>query len=220
MTTGIRPTQRAETTVFNLPNQLTAGRLLLALLLFVLVVWQQYLGALVFFVLAAGTDWIDGWYARKYGQVTKLGRILDPFADKVVICGTFILLCATPQMTEIPWGLRPWMVVVIVGRELLVTTMRSFIERQGIDFSARVSGKVKMVLQCIAAGVCLLYLARHSFAPGLSWLGGPVFSWLDGPVFSWLGVAVAVAVWIALLATVYSGLVYIVAAVRLLGSGQ
>jgi len=200
MTTGIGSTQRASQAVFNLPNQLTAGRILLSLVSFVFIVWQQYLWALVFFILAATTDWIDGWYARKYGQVTTLGRILDPFADKVIICGTFILLCATPEMTAVAWGLRPWMVVVIVGRELLVTALRSFIERQGMDFSARVSGKLKMVLQCIAAGVCLYFLARESFP----------FN------FPWLGWVVAVLVWIAVLATIYSGLVYVLAAVRLL----
>jgi CDP-diacylglycerol--glycerol-3-phosphate 3-phosphatidyltransferase len=185
---------------FNLPNQLTAGRLVLSLVLFVFVVWQQYVWALLFFILAAITDWMDGWYARKYDQVTTLGRILDPLADKVIICGTLILLSATPEMTAVPWGLRPWMVVVIVGRELLVTTLRSFIERQGMDFSARASGKVKMVLQCIAAGVCLFYLAREAFPLSIPWLG-------------W---AVAAAVWLAVLATVYSGAVYVAAAVRLL----
>lgn len=200
MTSGIPSAERTSQTAFNLPNQLTAGRLVLSLVLFVFVVWQQYVWALLFFILGAATDWIDGWYARKYGQVTTLGRILDPLADKVIICGTFILLAATPEMVSVPWGLRPWMVVVIVGRELLVTTLRSFIERQGMDFSARTSGKVKMVLQCIAAGVCLLYLAREAYPLSIPWLG-------------W---AVAVAVWIALLATIYSGAVYVAAAVRLL----
>ena len=62
-------------------------------------------------------------------------------------------------MAEVPWGLRAWMVVVIVGRELLVTALRSFIEDRGSDFSAKMSGKLKMVLQCVAAGACLFYLS-------------------------------------------------------------
>ena len=111
------------------------------------------------FIVAAGTDWLDGYYARKYSQVTTLGRILDPFADKVIVCGTFIFLMAIPAMAEVPWGLRAWMVVVIVGRELLVTALRSFIEDRGSDFSAKMSGKLKMVLQCVAAGACLFYLS-------------------------------------------------------------
>lgn len=117
--------------VFNLPNQLTSLRLLLSVVMFFLIPWEFYWTCLVLFVVAAGTDWLDGYYARKYGQVTTLGRILDPFADKVIICGTFIFLAAIPRMLETPWGIRPWMVVVIVGRELLVTALRSFLEQRG-----------------------------------------------------------------------------------------
>ena len=68
------------------------------------------------------------------------------------------------MMAEVPWGLRAWMVVVIVGRELLVTALRSFIEDRGSDFSAKMSGKLKMVLQCVAAGVCLFYLSYDAAA--------------------------------------------------------
>ena len=82
--------------LFNLPNQLTSLRLLLSVVLFGLIVWEHYLTSLVLFIVAAGTDWLDGYYARKYGQVTTLGRILDPFADKVIVCGTFIFLAADP----------------------------------------------------------------------------------------------------------------------------
>ena len=80
----------------------------------------------------------------------------------MIVCGTFILLAAIPAMSEVPWGLRAWMVVVIVGRELLVTALRSFIEERGSDFSAKMSGKLKMVLQCLAAGACLFYLSYES----------------------------------------------------------
>ena len=91
------------------------------------------------FVVAAGTDWLDGYWARKYGQVTNLGRILDPFVDKIIICGTFIFLAAVPDS-----GVQAWMAVVIVGRELLVTALRSYLEGEGADFSASMSGKLKM----------------------------------------------------------------------------
>jgi CDP-diacylglycerol--glycerol-3-phosphate 3-phosphatidyltransferase len=189
--------------VFNLPNQLTALRLLLSVVLFCFIACGRYFTGMWLFIIAAGTDWLDGYYARKWGQVTTLGRILDPFADKVIICGTFILLAAAPGMIAERWGLRAWMVVVIVGRELLVTALRSFIEQRGSDFSAKMSGKLKMVLQCIAAGACLFYLsyAKATDAPAWSW---------------WL---MAVSVWAALALTVYSGLVYIAAAARLLREG-
>jgi CDP-diacylglycerol--glycerol-3-phosphate 3-phosphatidyltransferase len=110
------------------------------------------------------------------------------------------MLAAISAVTYMPepwgrWGLQPWMVVVIVGRELLVTVLRSFIENQGSDFSAKMSGKLKMVLQCIAAGACLFYM-RYPQA--------------------WVCWVVVISVWSAVLLTVYSGVVYVFAAVRLL----
>jgi CDP-diacylglycerol--glycerol-3-phosphate 3-phosphatidyltransferase len=191
--------------VFNLPNQLTSLRLLLSVVMFFLIPWEFYWTCLVLFVVAAGTDWLDGYYARKYGQVTTLGRILDPFADKVIICGTFIFLAAIPRMLETPWGIRPWMVVVIVGRELLVTALRSFLEQRGADFSAKMSGKLKMLLQCIAAGAALVYLSFGHLP-----VGQPGWVW-------W---TMVLSTWAAVLLTVYSGLIYVVAAVRLLRKMQ
>ena len=123
--------QIAKERVFNVPNQLTVLRLVLSLALFVLIAFQYYLASFFVFVVAASTDWIDGYWARKYGQVTTLGRILDPFVDKIIVCGTFIFLGAVPGS-----GIAAWMAVLIVGRELLVTALRSFLEGEGADFSA------------------------------------------------------------------------------------
>ncbi len=144
--------------VFNLPNQLTWARLILAAVMFGLIALQYYFAGMVLFIIAASPIGSMATYARKYNQVTTLGRILDPFADKVIICGTFIYLAAIPDMHRYLW---PSMAVIVVGRELLVTALRSFIEEQGGDFSAKMSGKLKMVLQCIAAGVSLFYLSRN-----------------------------------------------------------
>src|ERR1700730_5552135 len=135
-------------TVFNVPNQLSSIRLVLAIVLFGLIAYQYYFAGMWVFIVAAGTDWIDGFYARRYNQVTTRGRILDPFVDKIIICGTFIFLAGIKDS-----GLTSAMAVVVVGRELLVTALRSFLEQQGADFSATLSGKLKMVLQCIAAAV-------------------------------------------------------------------
>jgi len=189
----------------NLPNQLTFLRLALAVVMFCLIAWDFFLASFVLFVIAAGTDWLDGYFARKYGQVTTLGRILDPFADKVIVCGTFIFLVAVPELLEVRFGLRPWMVVVIVGRELLVTALRSFLEDQGADFSAQFSGKLKMVLQCVAAGACLVYLDC-----GKAIGGAP----------AWVRWTMVASVWAAVLSTVYSGLAYVVAASRLVRSNR
>ncbi len=150
------------------------------------------------FVVAASTDWLDGYFARKYNLVTTLGRILDPFADKVIICGTFIFLAAIRRSLR---RASPWMAVVIVGRELLVTALRSFLEQQGADFSATLSGKLKMVLQCIAASVCLFCLAW----PELLTPFGPA-----------AGLTLGGFLWAAVLITVLSGVAYVRSAVLLL----
>ena len=68
----------AESQVWNVPNKISMARLVLSVVVFVLIPLQQYWVAFAIFVIAAGTDWVDGWYARKYNQVTQLGRILDP----------------------------------------------------------------------------------------------------------------------------------------------
>jgi CDP-diacylglycerol--glycerol-3-phosphate 3-phosphatidyltransferase len=170
--------------------------------MFVMIAWEHYLTSFVLFVIAAGTDWLDGYFARKYGLVTTLGRILDPFADKVIVCGAFIFLLPIPSMTQMPFGLRPWMVVVIVGRELLITALRSFFEERGSDFSAKMSGKLKMLLQCVAAAAALLYLAHP-----------PVENPPD-----WLLATLVISLWSAVVVTAYSGVVYVWMAWRLLKS--
>ena len=189
----------------NFPNLLTSLRLILAIALFIVVGIAQaestseqnksqlYWAALITFVVAASTDWIDGFWARRYGQVTVLGRIFDPFVDKVIICGTFIFLVASPgsQVTA-------WMAVVVTGREMLVTVLRSFFEQQGTDFSSKMAGKLKMVLQCLAV-VASLYLLTF---------GGNEPSWLTPTVVTIL--------WAAILLTLYSGGEYLVVAARLM----
>ena len=183
----------AQATMLNLPNQITLARLLLSVLVFVLIPMGQYIAALVVFLLAAGTDWLDGYIARKYDMVTRLGRILDPFVDKFLICGVFIYLAA-----EFPEsGIAAWMAVVVVARELMVTVIRSFLEGEGVDFSAKTAGKLKMVFQCLAAAVSLLVLGQAA-AP----------DWMD-----WL---LVVSAWLAVASTVYSGAGYVVRAIALM----
>jgi CDP-diacylglycerol--glycerol-3-phosphate 3-phosphatidyltransferase len=176
----------------NVPNVLTAMRLVLAVVVFVLVPLGWYASALVVFIVAAVTDWVDGWWARRFGQVTQFGRIFDPFADKIIVCGLFILLAAE-EGSEI----APWMAVVVVGREMLVTALRGFIEQSGGDFSAQLSGKLKMVFQCAAIIASLILLRR-----------GP----LTAP--EWMHWVVLSLVWIAVISTIYSGVGYCLAAGR------
>ena len=193
-------TANPENVVFNIPNQLTAVRLALSIAVFVLIPLQLYLPALVVFALAAGTDWIDGWWARKYKQVTKLGRVFDPFVDKILICGTFIFLAAEKDS-----GIYAWMAVVVMGREMLVTVLRTMVEQSGGDFSAKMAGKLKMVFQCLAVGVSLVVLMYLQ--------SGSKVSANDN---SWLFWTLHISAWLAVLSTIYSGLEYVFIAARTL----
>ena len=140
----------------NIPNLITISRLLMAVVLFVLIEadgwWKT---ATVLFAIAAATDFLDGFIARRYGLVTPLGRILDPFADKIIICGVFVFLLSVGG-SESKSGVTAWIVVVVLAREMFVTSLRGFLEKRGQDFSAALSGKLKMVLQCAAVPLCLL----------------------------------------------------------------
>ncbi|MDO4856788.1 MAG: CDP-diacylglycerol--glycerol-3-phosphate 3-phosphatidyltransferase [Thermoguttaceae bacterium] len=185
--------------VWNVPNVLTMLRLVLSCVLFTMIALgpQYMIAALVLFVVTALTDFVDGWWARKFNQCTQFGRIMDPFADKILICGTFIFLSARPEM-QADWRLfQPWMAVVIMGREMLVTAIRGFMEQKGIDFRAKWAGKIKMGFQCIACAAGCLYLSfDEGFAP------------------EWLYWTVVVSVWVTIFSTLQSGFGYVMCAVK------
>jgi CDP-diacylglycerol--glycerol-3-phosphate 3-phosphatidyltransferase len=199
--------QSNSSKVFNVPNQLTTLRLILSIVLFGFIEFDYYLTSLILFVIAAGTDWLDGYWARKYGQVTTLGRILDPFADKMIICGTYIFLAANVNS-----GLVAWMVVVVVGREMLVTVLRSYMEGHGHDFSANMPGKLKMVFQCFTAGASLYALFRIQRMGADATLA----SLLESPTV-WLWWTLHISIGLTIFMTLYSGVIYVIAAARMLG---
>lgn len=122
--------------------------------------------AAALFIIAALTDALDGHLARKWKAESKFGRIMDPFADKLLVLGAFIML-AGPGFTSVAEGVgrvqvtavAGWMAVVMVARELLVTSIRGAYESEGVDFSAGLSGKVKMILQSVAVPLILLIVA-------------------------------------------------------------
>lgn len=180
-------TEATRSSLLSLPNQLTIARLVLSIVLFVLIQFAWFKTAFVVFVVAASTDWLDGFLARRWGMVSVFGRILDPLVDKIIICGAFIFLAAIKGSEIVPW-----MAVVVVGRELLVTALRAFLEQHGADFSATMSGKLKMVFQCVAAGGSLLLLSWQATQVPLSL-----------PLF------VKAAAWLAVLMTIYSGAEYV-----------
>jgi CDP-diacylglycerol---glycerol-3-phosphate 3-phosphatidyltransferase len=122
--------------------------------------------AAAIFIIAALTDALDGHLARKWKVESKFGRIMDPMADKLLVLGGFILL-AGPGFTAVAEGagrvqvsgVAGWMVVVMVARELLVTSIRGVYEADGVDFSAGWSGKAKMILQSVVIPLILLLIA-------------------------------------------------------------
>jgi CDP-diacylglycerol--glycerol-3-phosphate 3-phosphatidyltransferase len=180
------------------PNLLSFARIPLAVVLFACIANEWWPAGLAVFLVATATDWLDGWWARKFGPLTLVGRNLDPLADKVLVCGAFIYLIPVREA-----GIDPWMVTVVVCRELLVTGIRGMVEAAGKKFGADWFGKLKMGLQCaVLIGVLLLAWLRTR--PDTS------------DALALLNRVQLVLLWAMLAATVGSGAQYVVKAARLL----
>lgn len=194
-----KPYGPLDVDALNLPNCITVSRLVLAFVLFAMISYGGlWVASAIVFAVAAATDAVDGYLARRYGMVTTLGRILDPFVDKIIVCGAFIfLLAVNNQAAGIQSGIGPWMTLVVIGREMFITGLRSILEQQGKDFSASMSGKIKMVVQCFAVEASLL-----SLSPAMKSV------WLDG--------VRDVLLWLAVLFTLASGILYIRRAAQIL----
>lgn len=179
------------TQILNVPNSLSLARLVLAIGVGILIEYGQFTPAWIVFVIAASTDFVDGWWARRFHQITKLGRILDPFVDKIIITAAMVALVGVPGS-----GVASWMATVIVGRELLVTSLRGMIEGSGGDFSARWMGKWKMLFQCVAVVACLVLVSQTAPPTWLRWFA-------------------TVSLWLAVILTIASGVDYVAQAVSL-----
>ena len=167
-----------------MPNKLTMGRIL-AIPVFIVVFLMGYnYAAAVIFILAALTDMLDGHIARKYNLVTNFGKLMDPLADKLLVMSALLCLVQVGDVAG-------WMVIVILGREFIITGMRQVAAAQGIVIAAGTTGKIKTITQMIA--IPLLLLENWPFSM-LS------FELPMGMVFLWL----------ALIMTVISGVEYIV----------
>lgn len=178
---------------WNIPNALSISRLALAAVAWGLIARSSFAAALVVFSIAAITDALDGFVARLLKQESDIGRQLDPLVDKILIIGTLVYLLTIPAT-----GVMPWMVAAITTRELAIQWVRSLLEGRGIAFGAKASGKLKTVFQCLAVVAVLLVSAvgvdRYPYAR----------------------IARDALLWIAVLQTLYSGIVYaMIAAPRL-----
>jgi CDP-diacylglycerol--glycerol-3-phosphate 3-phosphatidyltransferase len=167
----------------NVPNSLTLFRIFLVPILVTIILTKfegkEWIGVGVF-LLAAFTDFVDGWLARRWRQVTPLGKLLDPMADKLLIAGAFISLIEVG-------GVPSWMVVVIIAREFAVTGLRGIAAERGVTIAASWFGKIKMTVQ--VACVCVLLLSRPHAAEGdLTEIATPF-----AKAFLWATIAVTVA---------------------------
>lgn len=197
-----------------LPNVITLGRVVLTPIIFVLIMVEGFWPRLIAFVLflaAAFSDLWDGHLARKHGWVSDFGKLMDPLADKLLLVATFVpfyLLTNPPGPGNVfpYWGSFPtWVLLVVFGRELLVTVVRQVAARGGRVLAAGKPGKLKAVFQNIFCGAAIFWFALQSAAVGYGWSG--VFwerwqAWLHGPV-------VMVSLFIAIVLTVYSMAVYL-----------
>ncbi|MFQ5768540.1 MAG: CDP-diacylglycerol--glycerol-3-phosphate 3-phosphatidyltransferase [Acidobacteriota bacterium] len=144
-----------EGPAWNLPNSITVFRIFLVPLLVVVLLTKDLFGhdqdllGLAIFLVAAASDWLDGWLARRRGQVTTLGTLLDPVADKLLTSAAFISL--------VEMGLaRAWMVVIIIGREFAVSGLRTVASSQGVTIGASVWGKYKTGSQILAISLLIV----------------------------------------------------------------
>ena len=167
----------------NVPNMLTVLRMFTVPVLVVIILTKfenrHWLGVGVF-LAAAMTDWVDGYLARRWRQITPLGKLLDPMADKLLIAGAFISLIEVG-------GVPSWMVTVIIAREFAVTGLRGIAAERGVVIAASALGKIKMVVQVSCVVVLLL---SRPIAPegGVETLASPF-----AKAFLWATVIVTVA---------------------------
>lgn len=207
-----------------LPNQLTMLRLVLAAVFFVMLNCYRYGAgspawlipvAIVIFILAAITDSLDGYLARRWHVESKFGRIMDPFCDKVLVIGAFVYLAgprfvipgaigeADISFLSMASGVYPWMVAVILARELLVTAIRGELEGEGVKFGANIFGKLKMILQSIVIPIVLLIVWLDEWYAGNPGGVDQLLYWVRD-----------ILVYLTVIVTVISGLPYITGAAR------
>lgn len=214
----------------HVPNSITAARLVLAGVFFAMLSVYQYEGrgdpwylntAFIIYLLALISDFLDGYLARKWKVESAFGRIVDPFVDKILVLGSFAFFAGknfiiqdtiidSGQMVQVVrtiTGVAPGIVILLLARELLVTSLRGVSESQGQSFGAAWSGKVKMVVQSVTILAILVYVNYRHWLRQQGW-EEPARYFRD------------LCIWVTVIVTVVSGLLYIQKAVALYRTGQ
>ena len=209
----------------HVPNLLTGLRLVLAMVFFVMLAYYQYEGrgdptflwvAFIVYLVALITDFLDGFLARRWKVEGAFGRIVDPFVDKILVLGSFAFFAgknfiipetathggAPGMVVKTLTGVAPGIVVILLARELLVTSLRGSSESSGTNFGAQFSGKLKMVVQSVTILVILVYV---NYYQQLKDHGYETYASMFRDFCIWATVAI----------TVLSGLLYVQRAVVL-----
>ena len=197
----------------HIPNLITVARLALTVVFFMLLnihgpgfgeaFQRQMWIAFICFLIAALTDVVDGYLARKWKVESAFGRVVDPFVDKILICGAFIFFSSNDFINAVhvkeqyATGVHPWMAVVLIAREFLITSIRGLAEARGINFKADWTGKIKMFTQSFAIGAVLVDLG------------------LNGNV-EWVHTVRDLSVWTTVIVTLLSATTYILRARKVL----
>jgi CDP-diacylglycerol---glycerol-3-phosphate 3-phosphatidyltransferase len=179
------PVEEAALKIFNVPNLLSISRILAVPIFIVLMLEPSPVRALfagIVFSIASATDWLDGHLARKWGQVTRTGKLLDPIADKILIMSALVTL------VEIrPDVVHAWIAIVIIGREFAVTGLRAIASSENIIIPAETVGKYKVGAQITAVLALLLDYSMTN---------------------EWLRDLGSLALWIAMILALYSAIQY------------
>jgi CDP-diacylglycerol--glycerol-3-phosphate 3-phosphatidyltransferase len=188
----------------NLPNKLTVSRFVLTAFFLgaLFCPWQIPLRntlALVFFCVASFTDFLDGKIARRRGLITNFGILMDPLADKILICSAFVAFVESTHLhADAPVKVAAWMVIIIVARELTITGLRLLAASKNIVLAAEKFGKHKTISQIVAIIALLVVDACNEWP-----------SWLQNLFLGWSAVFTEIALWVTVALTASSGIIYL-----------
>lgn len=201
----------------NLPNGITVARVVATPIIFALLLSGSFgwlITAFILFVTAGVSDIWDGYLARRRGQITDFGKLADPIADKALVFATFIPFYIVSQRSAeaaggvpiVPWWqtLPLWILLVVLGREVLITVFRGFAKRKGVVIPAGKEGKYKALIQNLFIGSLILWWALRVRALEEGWQSAFWSFWQD-----FHGAFVALTLAIAVFLTAYSLIVYL-----------